>query len=125
MGDSIYLACPGENNYLIKKDGTDMAWGNMVEAVCVKDKMFEVNGIDQPFRSLVCKFPIKSTVEYMKNSFCPDGHRLIEIGFNVNSGDKNIFIPTIELCRDEETYTTYYTKFKMTKMIGTYQHYPR
>jgi len=117
MNDTIYLACPGKNNYLLKE-----SWGNEVKAICVEDKLFDVNNTHQYFSTLVCKSNIEHYAKYMDTPLCPDIHSSIEIGFNVSG----TFIRTIELCRDDETYATYYTKFKMTKMIGSYQRsYPR
>ncbi|XP_018306713.1 uncharacterized protein [Mycetomoellerius zeteki] len=116
-GDSIYLACPGKNNYFQNR-----SWGNEVEAVCVRDKVFDVKGVHQYISSLVCKSHPEHHAEYTSTLPCFGRHSPIEIGFNVSG----TFIRTIELCRDEKTYITYYTKFKMTKMIESYQRgYPR
>jgi len=53
---------------------------------------------------------------------CLNKHVPIEIGFNVTGG----FIRLIELCRDDTTYTTYYTKFQLLKAIESSQiRYPR
>ncbi|XP_011156845.2 uncharacterized protein LOC105193882 isoform X1 [Solenopsis invicta] len=116
-GDSIYLACPGKDNYLKNR-----SWGNEVKAVCVEGKVFDVNGVHQYFSSLVCKYHAEHHAKYTDSPPCLGRHSPIEVGFNVSG----TFIRTIELCRDEKTYRTYYTKFKMTKMIGSYQRsYPR
>lgn len=116
-GDSIYLACPGKDNYLKKR-----SWGNEVEAVCIGGKMFDVNGVRQNFSSLVCKSHTEHYAKYTDSPRWLGRYNAIEIGFNVNG----TFIRTIELCRNDNTYTTYYTKFKMTKMIGSSQKgYPR
>ncbi|XP_070156141.1 uncharacterized protein [Polyergus mexicanus] len=117
VDDSIYLACPGKDNYLKNK-----SWGNEVKAICVEDKVFDVNEARHNFSSLVCKSHPEHYAQYTGSPSCLDRHSLIEIGFNVSG----TFIRTIELCRDDKTYTTYYTKFKMSKMIGNYQKsYPR
>ncbi|XP_011864503.1 PREDICTED: uncharacterized protein LOC105560214 [Vollenhovia emeryi] len=116
-GDSIYLACPGKDNHLKNR-----SWGNEVKAVCIGGKVFDVNGVRENFSSLVCKSHTEHHAKYTGSPPCLDRHSPIEIGFNVSG----TFIRTIELCRDEKTYRTYYTKFKMTKMIGSYQRsYPR
>ncbi|XP_012064246.1 PREDICTED: uncharacterized protein LOC105627575 [Atta cephalotes] len=116
-GDSIYLACPGKNNYFQNR-----SWDNEVEAVCVRDKVFDVKGVHQHISSLVCKSYPEHYAKYMGTSPCLGRHSPIEIGFNVNG----TFIRTIELCRDRRTYMTYYTKFTLTKMIKNYQRaYPR
>ncbi|KAL6422401.1 hypothetical protein ACFW04_010617 [Cataglyphis niger] len=89
--DSIYLACPGKQNYLKN-------------------------------RRWVCKSHPEHYAQYTGSPPCLDRHSPIEIGFNISG----TFIRTIELCRDDKTYTTYYTKFKMSKMIESYQKsYPR
>jgi len=117
VGDSIHLACPGRNNYLAKVN-----WGNEVKAVCVRDKAFNVNGEQRNFSSLTCKRQIEHQAKQMSASPCLNKHTPIEIGFNVSSG----FIRLIELCRDDTTYTTYYTKFKMLRAIESGQiRYPR
>ncbi|XP_072749101.1 salivary protein Tsal2A-like isoform X2 [Anoplolepis gracilipes] len=115
--NSIYLACPGKDNYLKNR-----SWGNEAKAICVKDKVFDVNEARHNFSFLVCKSHPQHYAKYMDSPPCLDRHSPIEIGFNVSG----TFIRTIELCRDDKTYTTYYTKFKMSKMIGSYQRsYPR
>jgi len=132
-GNSIYLACPGKDNNVTSREiaitNTEIGpedWGNEVEAVCVKNKIFNVKGVPKHFSSLVCKSDTWHDANYMDANYtnslpCFDGDT-IEIGFNVN----DIFIPTIELCHNKMTHTTYYTKFNMTKMIGSSQtHYPR
>ncbi|XP_012230703.1 uncharacterized protein [Linepithema humile] len=118
VNGSIYLACPGDNNYL-----TNENWGDKVEAVCVRDDVFDVNEITGiRFSSLVCKSHTWHRAKRMDSLPCLERHSPIEIGFSVSGS----FIPTIELCRDDETKVTYYTKFKMTKMIKYYQiNYPR
>ncbi|CAL1686794.1 unnamed protein product [Lasius platythorax] len=115
--DFIYLACPGKDNYLKNR-----SWSNEAKAVCVEDKVFDVNEARHNFSSLVCKSHPEHYAKHTGSLPCFDRHSPIEIGFNVSS----TFIRTIELCRDDKTYTTYYTKFKMSKMIGSYQQgYPR
>lgn len=128
-GNSIYLTCPGKNNYVrnrkIKpknKKKKNKNWGNEVKAVCVKNKIFDVNGVHQDFSSLVCDSNVWHDARRTNELPCLNKYTPIEIGFNVN----DIFIRTIELCHDEKTLTTYYTKFKMTKRIENSQrNYPR
>ncbi|KAL6262123.1 hypothetical protein P5V15_007223 [Pogonomyrmex californicus] len=116
-GESFYLACPGRENYLKNR-----GWGNLVEAVCIKNKVFYMNDVRQYLRSLSCNSHAEHYARYMDSPPCLDRYTPIEIGFNVNG----TFIRTIEICRDNVTYTTYYTKFKMTKTIENYQkNYPR
>lgn len=115
--DFIYLACPGKDNYLKNRN-----LNNEAKIVCVKDKVFDVNEARHNFSSLVCKSHPEHYAKHTGSLPCFDRHSPIEIGFNVSS----IFIRTIELCRNDKTYTTYYTKFKMSKMIESYQQgYPR
>ncbi|KAM0734737.1 hypothetical protein ACS0PU_011556 [Formica fusca] len=117
VDDSIYLACPGKDNYLKNR-----SWSNEAKAICVEDKVFDVNEARHNFSSLVCKSHPEHYAQHTGSPPCLDRHSPIEIGFNVSG----TFIRTIELCRDDKTYTTYYTKFKMSKMIGSYQKsYPR
>lgn len=111
-GDSIYLACPGKNNYLKNPN-----WGNEAKAVCVKDRLFTVNGERYNFSSFVCNYYPMHDARYMDSSACLDRHTSMEIGFNVSGA----FVRTIELCRDDKTYRTYFTKFKMTEMIRNSQ----
>lgn len=115
--DSIYLACPGKQNYLKNR-----RWGNEAKVICIEDKVFDVNEARHNFSSLVCKSHPEHYAQHTGSPPCLDKHSPIEIGFNVSG----TFIRTIELCRDDKTYTTYYTKFKMSKMIESYQKsYPR
>ncbi|KAG7211652.1 hypothetical protein KM043_010905 [Ampulex compressa] len=115
-GRSIYLACPGEYNHIVNVKRT-----NEAEAVCVRDKIFNVDGVPRNFSSLVCKNMPYHEARRM-NRPCLGKYSSVAIGFSVNGS----FVPTIEVCRDDETYATYYTKFRMTKMIQSYQSsYPR
>lgn len=116
-GGIVYLACPGNYNYLKQK-----SWGNEAVAACRSDKLFNVNGGIYEFSSLVCNSYPEHLARYMAASHCLGRNSSIEIGFNVS----NTFIRMIELCRDDDTYMTYYTKFRMTKMIGSFQRsFPR
>ncbi|KAK2581469.1 hypothetical protein KPH14_005136 [Odynerus spinipes] len=116
-GQSIILACPGKNNYL-KKSGN----ANEVKATCVRNHIFNVNGQNQNFSSLACYRLPEHTTRRIKSSACSGTNAFIEIGFNLSTD----FLRVIELCRNDEMYNTYYTKFKMTKSIDGYQRsYPR
>ncbi|KAF7414763.1 hypothetical protein HZH68_003252 [Vespula germanica] len=115
-GQSIYLACPGEQNSL-----RNMNYAQEVKATCVRNKIFHVNGENRNFSSLTCYHLPEHTARHMKSP-CYNGNTHVEIGFNLSTN----FLRVIELCRNEKTYNTYYTKFRMTKLIGGYQRsYPR
>ncbi|XP_035744118.1 uncharacterized protein LOC118451555 [Vespa mandarinia] len=61
------------------------------------------------------------TQEITKSS-CYGRNTHFEIGFNLSTD----FLRMIELCHNEKTYNTYYTKFRLTKLIGGHQAgYPR
>lgn len=116
-GDIIYLACPGRNNYL-KNEG----WGNEAEAACIQDKLFHVKGDTHDFTTLVCAKDPQDSASYSKSPGSVCKHSPVEIGFYVS----NTFLRTIEICRDDRTLDTYYTKSQMTRYIGSSQkNYPR
>lgn len=116
--EEFRLACVGEGNYLIGVGEENI---QDIEAYCVEDKTFLVNSVEYQFSDLVCNFLPSSTVRRTGDT-CLNSHTHVEIGFDL--GDE--FLRTIELCRDDEIYLTYYTKFNLTKTIGGYQRsYPR
>ncbi|XP_011148137.2 uncharacterized protein LOC105188409 [Harpegnathos saltator] len=116
-GDTIHLVCPGKDNYL-----KDEYWGDQVPATCVWDKTFRVKGENYDFRTLTCAKDPEDSTKYRKPPCCTCKHNPVEIGFKMG----NDFIATIEICYNDETYETYYTKFRMTKHIGNFQRsYPR
>ncbi|XP_014488252.1 PREDICTED: uncharacterized protein LOC106751719 [Dinoponera quadriceps] len=116
-GATIVLACPGKNNYLKNE-----VWGEKAEAVCLRNKLFHVNGGTYDFSSLICAKNAVDSTKYMKPPHYACKHTSVEIGFYMG----NTFIPTIEICRDDRTYATYYTKFRMTRHIDSFQKgYPR
>ncbi|XP_043499677.1 uncharacterized protein LOC122522556 [Polistes fuscatus] len=116
-GQSIYMACPGETNFVKKTK-----YLKEVKATCVRNQIFNVNGENTNFSSLTCHH-LPENMARRTNSWCYDDKSAhVEIGFNLTTG----FLRIIELCRNEETYNTYYTKFRMTKWIDGYQRsYPR
>ncbi|XP_015184608.1 PREDICTED: uncharacterized protein LOC107070688 [Polistes dominula] len=111
-GQSIYLECPGDKNFVRPNRNL-----KEVKATCVGNKMFNVNGENKNFSSITCKF-VPESLARRTNLWCYDNKSThVEIGFNLTTN----FLPLIELCHDEETYITYYTKFRMTKWIGGHQ----
>ncbi|XP_032684073.1 uncharacterized protein LOC116850195 isoform X2 [Odontomachus brunneus] len=125
-GDTIYLACPGKNNYL-----NNELWGSEAEVTCVRNKLFRVSTNDRSqgglyeFSALVCaKSPTDITRKNLKTTaqggIC--SHTSVDIGFKVS----NTFIPTFEICRDDSRYMTYFAKSRITSHIGNLQKsYPR
>ncbi|XP_047344273.1 uncharacterized protein LOC124946901 [Vespa velutina] len=115
-GQSIYLACPGERNFI-----KNMDYAQEVKATCVRNKIFHVNGENRNFSSLIC-YHLPEHIARRTKSSCYNKNTHVEIGFNLSTN----FLRVIELCRNEKTYNTYYTKFRLTKSIGGYQRsYPR
>ncbi|KAI4503343.1 hypothetical protein M0802_001565 [Mischocyttarus mexicanus] len=111
-GQTIYLACPGEKNFV-----RNTQYLKEVKAVCVRDKIFNVNGGKKNFSSLSCHHLPEHTAR-RTNSWCyGDKNEHVEIGFKL----KTDFLRLIELCRNYETYNTHYTKFRMTKWINEHQ----
>ncbi|KAF7408380.1 hypothetical protein HZH66_002917 [Vespula vulgaris] len=78
-GQSIYLACPGEQNSL-----RDMDYAQEVEATCVRNKIFHVNGENRNFSSLTCYHLPEHTARRTKSS-CYDRNTHVEIGFNLST----------------------------------------
>ncbi|XP_046752864.1 uncharacterized protein LOC124416067 [Diprion similis] len=116
--EELRLACVGDNNYLVGVGNEDV---QDIEAYCVSDKTFLVNSVEYEFGDLVCSFVPSSTVRRTGEA-CLNKYSQLEIGFDL--GDE--FLRTIEICRDDDIYFTYWTKFNLTKTIGGYQRsYPR
>ncbi|XP_046817966.1 uncharacterized protein LOC124423800 [Vespa crabro] len=115
-GQSIYLACPGKQNSL-----RNMNYTQEVKATCVGNKIFHVNGENKNFSSLTC-YHLPEHIAKITKSSCYGRNTHFEIGFNLSTD----FLRMIELCHNEKTYNTYYTKFRLTKLIGGHQEgYPR
>lgn len=115
-GQSIYMACIGNDNFIKDKPGL-----KQVKAICEGDKIFKLDGTDRTFSSLICRVQLTATNQ-RSQQLCLNRYRSIGIGFQLN----NWFLPTIEVCRNEDTYETYYTKFTLTKNHGSVQvGYPR
>lgn len=117
-GEEFRLACTGEDNHLVgvgNNDITDIA------AYCVDDTTVLVNSVEYEFADLVCSF-LPTSVVRTTGERCLEEYTEVEIGFDL--GDE--FLRTMQICRDEENYITYYTRFNLTKEIGGYQRsYPR
>ncbi|XP_043251634.1 uncharacterized protein LOC122396923 [Colletes gigas] len=113
---SVRLACPGNDNYIqVVPDRKEAV------ATCISDTIFSVNRIPRTFSSLTCRTNLQVTVRSLQK-LCLNQYRSMEIGFQLNDR----FLQTIELCRNDNTYETYYTKFKMSNKHGNVQTgYPR
>ncbi|XP_015184611.1 PREDICTED: uncharacterized protein LOC107070690 isoform X2 [Polistes dominula] len=111
-GQSIYLECPGDKNFV--RPNTNL---KEVKATCVGNNMFNVNGENKNFSAITCSY-VPEDIARRTNSWCYDNKSTyVEIGFNLTTN----FLPLIKLCYNEETYITYYAKFRMTKWIGETQ----
>ncbi|KAL2717281.1 uncharacterized protein V1478_012981 [Vespula squamosa] len=76
----------------------------------------KVNGENRNFSSSTCYHLSEHTARSTKWS-CYNRNTHVEIGFNLSTD----FLRMIELCRNEKTYNTYCTKFRLTKLIGGQQ----
>ncbi|XP_031837785.2 salivary endonuclease-like [Nomia melanderi] len=109
-GKSIALACPGAGNLIVDTKV------QLATATCEEDKYFTINGISRNFSTIVCKARPAISANTLKQK-CLQKYTSVAIGFEFPKK----FLTTIEVCRDDQTYETYYTKFKLTKKIGHYQ----
>ncbi|XP_023288044.1 uncharacterized protein LOC111673945 [Orussus abietinus] len=117
-GEPLHLECPGKNNYLVNVGSNRTA---DVKAICLGDKTFEVNADRLEFSSLRCSKKTKGEAR-VTGSKCLGKYTQVEVGFDLPKG----FLRTMEICRDDETYVTYYARFSMTKSIlGSQKGYPR
>ena len=110
----IILACPGKGNYLQGIYGLKQL--SEIETVCVTGKIFITSSICFNFANVSCKFLPRHEAR-RTNKRCYKDATHVEIGFNLT---KNFF-RTIEVCRDDISMMTYWTKFKLTKNIGSSQ----
>ncbi|XP_015605998.1 uncharacterized protein LOC107272885 [Cephus cinctus] len=118
VGESVRLVCPGSSNYLVNVGPKKVSDAN---AVCVGGKIFSIGSTRYQFSSLVCQSLAWHECR-RTGKRCLGTYTQVEIGFNVGNG----FFRVIEVCRDDDTYTTLYTKSNLTKGIGGYQRgYPR
>lgn len=117
--EEFRLVCPGEDNYLVNIGDNTV---QDISAYCVNNKTFLVDSVEHEFPELVCS-SLPSTVARVTGDTCLDNYTQVDIGFEVS---ENELLRTLEICRDDETLITYYSKFNLTKAIGGYQSgYPR
>lgn len=117
--EEFRLACTGQNNYLVNIGGNDT---QVIKAYCVGNKTFLVDFVEHEFSELVCSF-LPTTIARVTGEPCLDIYTQIEIIYELG---ENEILRTLEICRDDETFVTYYVKFNLTKAIGGYQRgYPR
>ncbi|XP_053996289.1 uncharacterized protein LOC128885924 [Hylaeus anthracinus] len=115
-GKSIYLACPGDNNYIKNMPGVKEA-----EATCISGKTFSVNMKIREFSSLTCLISSSATTKSMLTT-CLNKYSAMQIGFQLQHG----FLQTIKLCHDKDTYVTHYSMYSLTRKHGNSQiGYPR
>ncbi|XP_066591047.1 uncharacterized protein [Prorops nasuta] len=116
-GEEIQLACPGYGNYFENIGPRQQE----VLVTCVGGKSFRSNHKVYTFTDLHCKEAPKHIARRTPEK-CLTRHSFYEVGFDLN--DK--FLRTLEICRDERTLTTYYSKNIISKDIKFFQHsFPR
>ncbi|XP_034934395.1 uncharacterized protein [Chelonus insularis] len=118
-GEKIYLACPGKYNQLQGVEGLTAV--KEVEATCLKEKTFIINSTQFNFTTATCKYLPEHEAQ-RRPVKCYGDNTYIEIGFQLEKE----FLRTIEICRNDATLSTDYTKFRLTHKIGNMQsNYPR
>ncbi|KZC09391.1 hypothetical protein WN55_11134, partial [Dufourea novaeangliae] len=114
-GDSIYVACPGKGNHINGVNDQE------ARVICRNQKLFVLAGQERTFSSITCVYKPEISTRIMPRN-CLGSYTSLAIGFQLR--DK--FLPTIEVCRNDNTYETYYTKFQLSNNIKHYQQgYPR
>lgn len=119
--ESLYLACPGTRNRIIGIPGLE----NLTkegEARCINDQTFILSNLKFNFSSVSCKNLPSHEAIRTKSPCYKNASKIIKIGFTL----ENEFITTHEVCRDDKTFSTYYTKFNLTHKINFFHSgYPR
>lgn len=114
-GQSVLIACPGNQN---KITNTNV---NEAKATCESGKNFIVNGVTRPFSTITCNTNPAISAKVLPQK-CLGNKTSIAIGFQMATK----FLTTIEVCRNDITYETYYTKFQLTRKCKQAQSgYPR
>ncbi|XP_076659782.1 salivary endonuclease-like [Halictus rubicundus] len=114
-GKSVLIACPGSRNKI--------AHTNLKEAkaTCDSGKNFIVNGVTRPFSTITCDTSPTISTKVLPQK-CLGNKTAIAIGFQLAAK----FLATIEVCRNDNTYETYYSKFQLSRKCKQAQSgYPR
>ncbi|XP_012258516.2 uncharacterized protein LOC105687437 [Athalia rosae] len=116
--EEFRLVCSGNGNYLMDVGDNKI---QDIAAYCVSDKTFLVNSVEYEFADLVCKKTVPSVVRKTGKT-CLNSYTQLEIGFDLGKD----FLGTMDVCRDQNTFVTYYVKVNLPKSIGGFQSgYPR
>jgi hypothetical protein len=90
--------------------------GALAMAKCVSGNKFQVNGVDYTFSDFACmKIPYHTARKTGRTCFNNAAHA--EIGFDIGTR----FMRIMEVCHDENTEETYYTKYQLTPASNGYQ----
>ncbi|XP_044017422.1 uncharacterized protein LOC122858549 [Aphidius gifuensis] len=136
LQDEIFhVACPGNRNNIqgifkqqIKYNNQSIKIIKQAQVKCINDRTFMFNNnIIFNFTNIKCKYlpnNIARRINDDDNNKCHHYNAsYIEIGFLL---DNNKFLKTHEICRDDDSFKTYYTVFNLTKNIASFNAgYPR
>jgi hypothetical protein len=112
-GQTMLLACPGNNN---RFNNTNLGLTTAM-ATCESGTTFLVKRVPYNFSNFACKSNSSHIARY-SGSTCYDGtKRHIEVGFEVESD----FYKLIDICFDDVLYTTLYAKATIVSGIAGYQ----
>lgn len=116
-GQSIWLACPGPGNYLNNSNRRSQE----ARATCIGGRQFEVESRVTEFSAITCNVLPRHEAK-RTGSKCLGQHEEIQIGYQLD----NRFHRIIEICRDNATFATYYSRFRLSGSIRHVQSgYPR
>lgn len=113
-GQRVLIACPGRSNSIQGINGLNRV--NEIEARCVSGKTFVSTGRRFNFTTLACAY-LPENVARRTNEYCYENGVRVEIGFLLN----NEFLRTIDICRDDKTMMTFWSKYLLTTSINGYQ----
>ncbi|XP_033340031.2 salivary endonuclease isoform X1 [Megalopta genalis] len=113
-GQSVLIACPGDKNKIV---GTNV---KEATATCQNGKNFDVNGVTRQFSTITCESNPQISTRILTQK-CLGDKISIAVGYQLT----NKFLTTYEVCRNDNTYETYYSKFKLTKANQGQSRYPR
>lgn len=114
----LYLACPGQRNHFVGiKDFENL---NEIEIECLYHTIFVVDSCPFDLSELTCKYlPTHKAKKTTKRCF---NGTTIQVGYELEKK----FITNYEVCKNDKTHWTYYTKFYLSDKIGNIQTgYPR